>query len=139
MDPLTEFPAMLRLPRTPALVVRRAALEANLSVMQAACDAAGVRLRPHGKMAKCSRLALRQIELGAVGLCCQTVGEAEAYAAAGIGDLLLSAPVPPWGWPVLAALAGKGVRVTAVVDSPAQVALAPEGVTGWAQACGWRG
>ncbi len=128
MGPVTDFPAALRLPRTPALVVRRAALEANLSAMQAACDAAGVRLRPHGKMAKCSRLALRQIELGAVGLCCQTVGEAEAYAAAGVGDLLLSAPVPPWGWPVLAALAGKGVRVTAVVDSVPQVALAPEGV-----------
>jgi D-serine deaminase-like pyridoxal phosphate-dependent protein len=126
---LTAFLARVRPSRTPALVVRRASLVANLRAMQAACDAAGVRLRPHGKMAKCSRLAALQIELGAVGLCCQTVGEAEAYAAAGIGDLLLSAPVPPWGWPVLEGLAAGGCRVSAVIDSVAQLALAPPGVT----------
>ena len=129
MEPLSDFLAKLRVPRTPALVVRRAALEANLAAMQAACDAAGVKLRPHGKMAKCSRLSLRQQELGAVGVCCQTVGEAEAYAAAGVSDLLISAPVPPWGWPVLAQLAGQGVRVSAVVDSEAQIALAPPGIS----------
>ena len=100
-------------------------MEANLAAMQAACDAAGVALRPHGKMAKCSRLARRQLKLGAIGICCQTVGEAEAFAAAGIGDLLLSAPVPPWGWPLLEALASRGVRVAAVVDSRSQIDLAP--------------
>ena len=128
MNDLTEFLMRVQVPRTPALVVRRSALEANLRAMQDACDLAGVALRPHGKMAKCSRLALRQLELGAVGVCCQTVGEAEAYAEAGVGDLLLSAPVPAWGWPVLEALADRGVSVSAVVDSAAQVAMAPANV-----------
>ena len=77
---------------TPALVVRRAALEQNLAAMQGLCDAAGVKLRAHGKMHKCSTLGRRQVELGAVGLCCQTVGEAEAFAAAGIADLLVTSP-----------------------------------------------
>lgn len=124
MDGLSAFLARVRPPRTPALVVRRAAMLANLHQLQAACDSAGVRLRPHGKMHKCSRLGLLQLELGAVGLCCQTVGEAEAYAAAGLPDLLVSAPVPPWGWPALARLASAGVRISAVVDSPTQIAAA---------------
>jgi 3-hydroxy-D-aspartate aldolase len=73
--------------------------------MQALCDAAGVRLRAHGKMHKCSTLARMQIERGAVGLCCQTVGEAEAFVAGGIRDVLVTAPAPPWAAARIAALA----------------------------------
>jgi D-serine deaminase-like pyridoxal phosphate-dependent protein len=98
---------------------RRAAMLANLAAMQAACDARGVRLRAHGKMHKCSRLALLQVAGGAVGLCCQTVGEAETYVHAGVHDVLVTAPVPPWGWVRLAALA-RHARVGAVMDSMAQ-------------------
>ncbi|WP_310497766.1 alanine racemase [Sandarakinorhabdus sp.] len=123
MQPLDAFLARVRPQQTPVLVVRRAALMANLAAMQAACDAGGVRLRAHGKMHKCSALARLQVAGGAVGLCCQTVGEAEVYGAAGIADLLVTAPVPPWGWRRLAALAGAS-RVSAVVDSEAQLALA---------------
>ena len=39
-------PAQFQPPMTPALVVRRAALEQNLAAMQGLCDAAGVKLRP---------------------------------------------------------------------------------------------
>lgn len=124
MDALSEFLARVRPPRTPALAVRREAMMANLRAMQAACDSAGVRLRPHGKMAKCSRLALEQLRLGAVGICCQTVGEAEAYARAGVRDLLISAPVPQWGWRILQEIAASGAEVAAIVDSEAQVAQA---------------
>lgn len=127
MGSLSDFLARVRPPRTPALVVRRSALAANLATMQRACDAVGVKLRPHGKMAKSSRLAHEQLALGAVGLCCQTVGEAEAYARAGVRDLLVSAPVPPWGWPLLAGLAAEGIAVSAVVDSEGQIAAAADG------------
>lgn len=123
MQPLPAFLARVHPPMTPLLVVRRAALMANLQTMQAACTAAGIRLRPHGKMHKSTDLAREQIAHGAIGLCCQTVGEAETYAAAGIADLLVTAPVPPWGWPRLAALSAR-TRIAAVVDSPAQIALA---------------
>jgi 3-hydroxy-D-aspartate aldolase len=123
MQPLADFLANIAPRQTPALVIRRAALTANLAAMQGACDTAGVRLRAHGKMHKCSALGRLQVADGAVGLCCQTVGEAEAYAAAGIADLLVTAPVPPWGWARLAALPG---RIAAVVDSPEQVARAAD-------------
>lgn len=124
MQGLDDFLARVRPPQTPALVIRRAALAANLAAMQAACDAAGVRLRAHGKMHKCSALGRLQVAGGAVGLCCQTIGEAETYAAAGIADLLVTAPVPPWGWARLAALQAPGRRIAAVIDSPAQLASA---------------
>ncbi len=123
MQPLAAFLATIRPPSTPVLVVRRAALAANLAVMQAACDAAGVRLRAHGKMHKCGMIGRAQVAAGAVGLCCQTVGEAEAFARAGIADLLVTSPPPPWGWARLAE-AAEQARIAAVVDSAAQVALA---------------
>ena len=124
MQILPEFLVRVTPPQTPVLVIRRAALEANIAAMQAACDAAGVRLRAHGKMHKCSELGQAQVAAGAVGLCCQTVGEAEVYARAGIGDVLVTAPVPPWGWSRLKALAAGGTQVGAVVDSAAQLAQA---------------
>ena len=106
--------------QTPALVVDRAALEANLSTMQSLCDAAGVRLRPHGKMHKCSALGRLQIARGAAGLCAQTVGEAEAFVAGGIHDVLISAPAAEWGAPRIAALA-RQARISATADHPAQI------------------
>lgn len=123
MQPLADFLARIAPPQTPALVIRRAALTANLTEMQRACTAGGVRLRAHGKMHKSSTLGRLQIEHGAIGLCCQTVGEAETYAAAGIADLMITAPVPPWGWPRLAALTAN-TRIAAVIDSAEQLALA---------------
>ncbi|KRB52431.1 MAG: alanine racemase [Pseudomonadota bacterium] len=118
MGPPTDFQP----PMTPALVVRKAALEQNLAAMQGLCDAAGVRLRAHGKMHKCSTLGRRQVELGAVGLCCQTVGEAETFAAAGIADLLITSPPGAWGAARIAAIAKGGTRIAVVADDEIQIA-----------------
>ncbi len=104
-------------PVTPALVLDQAALERNLHAMQSLCDAAGVGLRAHGKMHKCSTLALRQIELGAVGVCAQTVVEAEAFAAAGVPDILMTSPVALWATERVSALANR-TRIAAVADDP---------------------
>jgi hypothetical protein len=49
--------AQLNIYTTPTLVLVRETLEHNLDLMQGMCNAAGVRLRPHGKMHKCSTLA----------------------------------------------------------------------------------
>ncbi len=121
MSDLAAFFCRVTPPETPALIVRRTALEHNLATMQAPCDAAGVGLRAHGKMHKCGALARRQIEIGAIGLCCQTVGEAEAFARAGIADLLITAPVPLADAVRVAALTPTA-RIAAVVDDPAQIA-----------------
>jgi D-serine deaminase-like pyridoxal phosphate-dependent protein len=75
---------------TPALVIDLDAFEANLRVMADAARELGVRLRPHAKMHKSPVIALKQIALGAVGVCCQKVSEAEVLAAGGVGDILVS-------------------------------------------------
>jgi len=74
---------------TPALVVELDAFERNLQRMTQAV-AGRVRVRTHAKTHKCAEIARRQIALGAVGVCCQKVSEAEAMVAGGIGDVLVS-------------------------------------------------
>ncbi|MDQ3069846.1 MAG: alanine racemase [Acidobacteriota bacterium] len=111
--------------RTPALVVDRTALDANLSAMQSLSDAAGMRLRPHGKMHKCTTLGRLQIARGAVGLCAQTVGEAEAFVAGGIPDVLVTSPSAAWAAPRIAALA-RAARIGITADHADQIAWLSE-------------
>ena len=108
-------------PQTPALVIDRGTLDSNLAAMQALCNAAGVRLRAHGKMHKCATLGRLQVERGAVGLCAQTVGEAEAFVAGGIEDVLVTSPPARWAAPRIAALARRA-RIGATADHPDQIA-----------------
>ncbi len=123
MDALPDMLARVVPPITPVLVIRRTSMLANMEAMQLACADRGVRLRAHGKMHKCNMLARLQVSLGAVGVCCQTVGEAENFVSGGVRDILVTAPVPPWGWPRLAAMTSDA-RVSAVMDSAAQAVAA---------------
>lgn len=74
---------------TPSPVVDLDRMERNLSRWQARCDELGLTSRPHVKTHKCTEIARRQLELGATGLTCQTLGEAEVMADAGFHDLLV--------------------------------------------------
>jgi D-serine deaminase-like pyridoxal phosphate-dependent protein len=75
---------------TPALVVDLDALERNLRRMFEFAQTAKLRLRPHAKTHKSPEIAARQIALGAVGVCCQKVSEAEILVEGGIGDVLVT-------------------------------------------------
>jgi 3-hydroxy-D-aspartate aldolase len=75
---------------TPALILDLDAFERNMKKMADFARAAGIRLRPHAKTHRSATIALRQIELGAVGQCCQKVGEAEALVRGGVRDVLVS-------------------------------------------------
>ncbi len=75
---------------TPALLVDLDAFERNLERMAANVESCGVRLRPHAKTHKCAVIARRQMALGAAGVCCQKVSEAEALVRAGVDDVLVS-------------------------------------------------
>ncbi|MDT0632122.1 alanine racemase [Rubrivirga litoralis] len=110
---------------TPALLVDRARLHANLDAAQARADALGVALRPHAKTHKSPDLARLQAERGARGLTVATTDEAEAFAAAGFDDIRVATPVVSAGKLArLARLQGEGVRVSFTVDSAAGVARA---------------
>ncbi|HEX9277339.1 MAG TPA: DSD1 family PLP-dependent enzyme [Casimicrobiaceae bacterium] len=75
---------------TPALIVDLDAFDRNLGKMAEFARTLGVRLRPHAKTHKCPSIALKQIAAGAVGQCCQKVGEAEALVHGGVRDVLVS-------------------------------------------------
>jgi D-serine deaminase-like pyridoxal phosphate-dependent protein len=74
---------------TPAVVIDRRIVESNLRRAQDYADRHGLRLRPHVKTHKLALFARRQVELGAIGITCQKVGEAEVMAEAGIGDIFI--------------------------------------------------
>jgi D-serine deaminase-like pyridoxal phosphate-dependent protein len=106
---------------TPALVLDLPAFERNLQRMADALAGGKVRLRPHAKSHKCPEIARRQIALGAVGICCQKVGEAAVFVAAGIQDILITNEV--MGESKIRHLLelAKQARIGVLVDHPQQV------------------
>lgn len=78
---------------TPAVVIDLDAFDRNVAKMAARAASAGLALRPHAKSHKCAALIRRQIEAGAVGVCCAKLAEAEALAAQGIGQILVTSPI----------------------------------------------
>lgn len=85
--------------------------------MQSYCDAHGLALRPHIKTHKVPGFAKRQMALGACGITCQKLGEAEVMVEAGLTDILMSYPlIGPLKAARLAALAGKA-KMSAAIDS----------------------
>lgn len=107
---------------TPALIIDLDAFETNLKRLAELVEKSGVRLRPHSKTHKSPIIARKQMELGAVGQCCQKVSEAEVLVQAGISDVLISNEV--WGRRKLDRLAGlaRHAKVAVCVDDANNVA-----------------
>ena len=57
------------------------------------CGQWGMKLRPHAKTHKSIEIARRQLEAGAIGICCAKLGEAEVFAAGGVESILVTSPV----------------------------------------------
>jgi len=94
---------------TPALIIDLDAFEHNLSLMASRLPD-GVRLRPHAKTHKSAEISLRQMALGAVGVCCQKTSEAQALVDGGVDNVMVSNQVV--GAKKLARLAGLTERAT---------------------------
>ena len=75
---------------TPALLLDLDAFERNMDRMAKSLEGTLVKIRPHSKSHKCAIIGLEQMARGAVGLCCQKVGEAEAMVAGGVRNVLVS-------------------------------------------------
>jgi 3-hydroxy-D-aspartate aldolase len=95
---------------TPVLCIELAALDRNIAMMAAFAASQGVALRPHSKTHKSVEIAKRQIAAGAIGICCAKLGEAEALAAGGIDNILITSPVV--STPAIARLAALNDRTT---------------------------
>lgn len=107
---------------TPALVLDLDAFERNLARMTQALAGTKMRLRPHAKSHKCPEIALRQIQQGAIGICCQKVSEAARFVEAGVQDVLITNQIV--GAKKVAHAVDLAARATigVLVDHPNQVA-----------------
>ena len=107
---------------TPALVVFVERVRANVERLQRELDGRGIRLRPHVKTHKSVRLARLQLEAGARGITVGTIGEAETFVAAGIGDVLIAYPVWAWG--------AKAPRIRALHEAAPELRIGVDSVAG---------
>jgi 3-hydroxy-D-aspartate aldolase len=115
---------------TPCLLLEADAFENNLVLMVDLVRRYGRELRPHVKAHKSTTIGRRQLEAGAVGLCCATVREAEVMAEAGLEGILLTSPVTAPG--MIERLARAQDRVgdlAVVVDSEAGIEALAQGIS----------
>lgn len=80
----------LELVDTPALLIDLDRFEANLKRMSGELAGTSVKLRAHSKTHKSPIIAKMQMDLGAVGICCQKVSEAEIMYQGGVSNILIS-------------------------------------------------
>ena len=107
---------------TPCLILELDAFERNLRRLPESLRGRNVRLRPHAKSHKCPEIALRQIALGAAGVCVQKASEAEALVAGGVRDVLIANEVVGTAKVKLVAELNRRAHVAVCVDDAGNVA-----------------
>jgi len=102
---------------TPSLVIEADQMERNLRDMQQFADKTGVKLRPHSKAHKVPKLATKQIEYGADGICVQKISEALVMVENGVTNVFVSnVVVSPEKLDIFADLSSKA-QMSICVDS----------------------
>jgi D-serine deaminase-like pyridoxal phosphate-dependent protein len=74
---------------TPAVVCDLDKVERNIRDMASLCRDLGIPLRVHTKSSKIPEIAHMQLSAGAIGICCQKLGDAEVMVAGGVRDILV--------------------------------------------------
>ena len=109
---------------TPALLIDLDIFERNIAKMARHCREQGISLRPHAKTHKSINIARRQLEAGAIGICCAKLGEAEVLARGGVYPILITSPVvSAEGCRRISSLNASSPDLMVVTDSPENVAL----------------
>src|SRR6516162_8381072 len=75
---------------TPCLLIDLDRMERNLARMAEFFRGKSAKLRPHAKTHKSPIIAHKQMKLGAVGITCAKLGEAEVLVESGIRDILIA-------------------------------------------------
>ena len=107
---------------TPAALVDRGRMQANIERMQRRMDALGVSFRPHVKTSKCLPVVRAQVDAGAQGITVSTLKEAEQFFAAGIVDILYAVGVTPGKLAKVRALRRQGCQLKIITDNPISAA-----------------
>jgi len=102
---------------TPALLLDRRRMDANIARMQRQVDGLGCRLRPHVKTSKCVPVVQAQQAAGARSITVSTLKEAAVFHAAGIRDILYAVALAPARVGAVLALRAQGCDLSVIVDS----------------------
>lgn len=104
---------------TPALILDKGIMQANINRMHDKAKALGVTLRPHVKTSKCWEVVRRQL-LGKEGpITVSTLKEAEEFALHGVTDMIYAVGIATQKLPRVAALYEKGVDLKIILDNVA--------------------
>lgn len=104
---------------TPAFILDKAIMQANINRMHDKAKALGVTLRPHVKTSKCWEVVRRQLSSKNGPITVSTLKEAEEFALHGITDMIYAVGIAPQKLPRVAALYEKGVDLKIILDNVA--------------------
>jgi D-serine deaminase-like pyridoxal phosphate-dependent protein len=111
--------------KTPALLLEKPKLLANLARMAERARALGVALRPHMKTAKSADVAKLALAQGARGIAVSTLAEASYFLGHGVRNVLYAVGLAPAKLDEIADLAARGADMKFVTDNlPAARAVA---------------
>ncbi len=102
---------------TPALIIDQPTFDNNALKMQALLQNSNLRLRPHFKSHKCSSIAKKQMENGAVGITCAKLDEAIDLADSGIENILIANQIVDFEKLTRLAFLAKSCKLTVCVDN----------------------
>lgn len=105
---------------TPCLLVDEAKMQANIDRLSRHAAQLGVPLRPHLKTTKSIDIARRVLTGGSGPATVSTLAEAEAFAAAGVGDILYAVGIAPQKLDRVQALRATGCDLKVILDSAEQ-------------------
>ncbi len=101
---------------TPALLIDLDKMETNLATMAEFFKGKKAQLRPHIKTHKCPILAHKQLALGAKGITCAKLGEAEVMVSSGVIDILIANEIVTSQKILRLASLAKHANITVAVD-----------------------
>ena len=102
---------------TPCLLLEEQRMDRNIRRLQNHLSALRVPLRPHLKTAKSTEIARRLMPDNSGPATVSTLQEAEAFADAGVRDLLYAVGIGPGKLPRVVALRRRGVDLSIILDN----------------------
>jgi len=102
---------------TPALLLERPRMQANIARMRARMKTLNVAFRPHVKTAKCVEAALAMCGGSPGPITVSTLREADFFSGHGFTDILYAVGITPNKLPHVQALLARGIRLTVILDN----------------------
>ncbi len=108
---------------TPSLALDAERMERNIQRLASRLSQLGVPLRPHLKTTKSVEVARRIMRSNSGPATVSTLGEAEAFARAGVNDIMYAVGIAPGKLDRVLALRSSGVDLAVILDSLEQAQL----------------